>query len=184
MINVTIDGKTVQVEEGITVLKACEIANVNVPTLCYLEGVNQIGACRLCLVEIEGVRGLNTACTFPVNDGMVVRTNTKQVREARKSTISQAVSSFTPWEKALYENLRNLRKLLANRSRMPAYTIFSDVTLQDMVKKRPQDLDAFLDVSGVGANKQRIYGEAFLAVIRDGAEPNDAILLMEAPNEP
>jgi len=105
-------------------------------------------------------------------------------REARKSTVSKTVASFTPWEKALYENLRDLRKLLANRSRMPAYTIFSDVTLQDMVKKRPQDLDAFLDVSGVGANKQRIYGEAFLAVIRDGAEPNDAILLMEAPNEP
>ncbi len=105
-------------------------------------------------------------------------------REAKKQTVSKTVASFTPWEKALYENLRDLRKLLANRSRMPAYTIFSDVTLQDMVKKRPQDLDAFLDVSGVGANKQRIYGEAFLAVIRDGAEPNDAILLMEAPNEP
>lgn len=105
-------------------------------------------------------------------------------KEARKAIRSQTVASFTPWETALYENLRDLRKLLANRSRMPAYTIFSDVTLQDMVKKRPTDLDAFLDVSGVGVNKQRIYGEAFLAVIRDGTEPNDAILLMEAPNEP
>ncbi len=105
-------------------------------------------------------------------------------REASKSSVSRTVAAFTPWERALYENLRELRKLLANRSRMPAYTIFSDVTLQDMVKKRPTDLDAFLDVSGVGANKQRIYGEAFLAVIRDGTEPNDAILLMEAPNEP
>ncbi len=105
-------------------------------------------------------------------------------REARKSTQSKAVAAFTPWEKALYENLRDLRKLLANRSHMPAYTIFSDITLQDMVKKRPMDLDAFLDVSGVGTNKQKIYGEAFLAVIRDGAEPNDALLLMEAPNEP
>lgn len=112
------------------------------------------------------------------------RVEKRIAREAKKQTVSKTVASFTPWEKALYENLRDLRKLLANRSRMPAYTIFSDVTLQDMVKKRPQDLDAFLDVSGVGANKQRIYGEAFLAVIRDGAEPNDAILLMEAPNEP
>lgn len=105
-------------------------------------------------------------------------------KESRKAIRSQTVASFTPWETALYENLRDLRKLLANRSRMPAYTIFSDVTLQDMVKKRPTDLDSFLDVSGVGVNKQRIYGEAFLAVIRDGTEPNDAILLMEAPNEP
>ena len=105
-------------------------------------------------------------------------------REARRSSMSQVVASFTPWEKALYENLRELRKLLANRSRMPAYTIFSDVTLQDMVKKRPMDLDAFLDVSGVGLSKQRIYGEAFLAVIRDGTEPNDAMLYMEASNEP
>ncbi|MBE5793956.1 MAG: ATP-dependent DNA helicase RecQ [Clostridiales bacterium] len=105
-------------------------------------------------------------------------------KEARRSSTSQAVASFNAWEKALYENLRELRKLLANRSRMPAYTIFSDVTLQDMVKKRPMDLDAFLDVSGVGVSKQRIYGEAFLAVIRDGTEPNDALLYMEAPNEP
>ena len=52
------------------------------------------------------------------------------------------------------------------------------------MKKRPMDLDAFLDVSGVGVSKQRIYGEAFLAVIRDGTEPNDALLYMEAPNEP
>ena len=105
-------------------------------------------------------------------------------KEARRSSTSQTVASFNAWEKALYENLRELRKLLANRSRMPAYTIFSDVTLQDMVKKRPMDLDAFLDVSGVGVSKQRIYGEAFLAVIRDGTEPNDALLYMEAPNEP
>ncbi len=105
-------------------------------------------------------------------------------REAKKSSKSKVVANFSPWEKALYENLRDLRTLLANRSHMPAYTIFSDVTLQDMVKKRPMDLDAFLDVSGVGINKQRVYGEAFLAVIRDGMEPNDALLLMEAPNEP
>jgi superfamily II DNA helicase RecQ len=142
------------------------------------------GHCSVCdgdAFEVDsGARRKNPFTTRREED----REERRIAREAKKSTISQAVSSFTPWEKALYENLRDLRKLLANRSRMPAYTIFSDVTLQDMVKKRPQDLDAFLDVSGVGANKQRIYGEAFLAVIRDGAEPNDAILLMEAPSEP
>jgi len=105
-------------------------------------------------------------------------------REARKASYSGVETSFSAWEKALYQNLKDLRSLLAHRSRMPAYTIFSDVTLQDMVRKRPMDLDSFLDVSGVGAAKQRIYGEAFLAVIRDGAEPNDALLLMDAPNEP
>jgi len=93
MIKLTIDGKQVEVEKGTTVLKACKAAGINVPTLCYLEGINQIGACRMCLVEIEGVRGLNTACTFPASDGMVVRTNTPKIREARRINLELILSN-------------------------------------------------------------------------------------------
>ncbi|MCQ2750043.1 MAG: [FeFe] hydrogenase, group A, partial [Clostridia bacterium] len=93
MINLTIDGKQVSVPEGTTVLKACKAAGINVPTLCYLEGINEIGACRMCLVEIEGVRGLNTACTFPASDGMIVHTNTPKLREARKMNLELILSN-------------------------------------------------------------------------------------------
>ena len=72
-------------------------------------------------------------------------------------------------------NLKTLRSLLAARSHAPAYTVFSDATLTDMVKKRPATLDAFLEVSGVGQVKQRKYGRLFLSVIRDGREPNEAL---------
>ncbi|MCQ2749776.1 MAG: [FeFe] hydrogenase, group A [Clostridia bacterium] len=92
-ITVTIDGKELKVPAGITVLKACKLAGVDVPTLCYLEGVNEIGSCRMCLVEIEGVRGLNTACTYPAFDGMVVRTNTAKLREARKMNLELILSN-------------------------------------------------------------------------------------------
>lgn len=93
MITLTIDGKSVAVPEGSTVLKACKAAGINVPTLCYLEKINEIGACRMCLVEIEGVRGLNTACTFPAGEGMVVRTNTPKLREARKMNLELILSN-------------------------------------------------------------------------------------------
>ena len=86
-----------------------------------------------------------------------------------------AEDGFTAWERALFDNLKTLRSLLAAQRHAPAYTVFSDASLVDMVKKRPADLDAFLDVSGVGLNKQQKYGSAFLAVIRDGKEPNEAI---------
>lgn len=149
-----------------------------------LDADEQCGHCSVCDGDAFEVDSGGRRSSKYVTEREEQKLEKRIAREARRSSVSQTVASFTPWEKALYENLRELRKLLANRSRMPAYTIFSDVTLQDMVKKRPMDLDAFLDVSGVGVSKQRIYGEAFLAVIRDGTEPNDAMLYMEAPNEP
>ena len=62
MINVTIDGKSYKVPENYTVLKACREAGVYVPTLCYLEGINQVGSCRLCLVEVERQKNLKASC--------------------------------------------------------------------------------------------------------------------------
>ena len=84
MINVTIDGITVSVPAGSTVLEAARAANVNIPTLCYLKDVQQIGACRMCLVEASGTRGLGAACVLPATDGMVVKTNTANIREQRR----------------------------------------------------------------------------------------------------
>lgn len=84
MINLTINGKSVSVPEGTTILEAAKQNNIYIPNLCYLEGVHQFGACRLCVVEVEGARNLQASCMVPARDGMVVRTNTNKVRKARK----------------------------------------------------------------------------------------------------
>ena len=93
MIKVKINGAEYSVPAGITVLEACQYANINIPTLCYLKDINEIGACRLCLVEVTGARGLVTACVYPVNDGMEIRTNTEKIRAARKTNLELVLSA-------------------------------------------------------------------------------------------
>ncbi len=93
MINLTIDGTHVEVEEGSTILDAATKINIDIPTLCYLKGVNSIGACRMCIVEVEGARGFVTSCVYPVTEGMVVRTNTEAIKEARKVTLELLLSN-------------------------------------------------------------------------------------------
>ena len=93
MINLTIDGISVSVPEGSTVLEAARAAHINIPTLCYLKDVQQIGACRLCLVEIEKARGLSAACVMPVSEGMVVRTNTPKLRRQRRVNLELLLAS-------------------------------------------------------------------------------------------
>ena len=93
MINLTVDGVKVTVPEGTTVLEAAKEAKINIPTLCYLKGVNQIGACRICMVEIEGARGLAAACVMPAGEGMVVRTNTPKLRQVRKDNLGLLLSN-------------------------------------------------------------------------------------------
>ncbi|EGD50980.1 hydrogenase, Fe-only [Thermoanaerobacter ethanolicus JW 200] len=92
-VRVTIDGITVEVPSHYTVLEAAKEAGIDIPTLCYLKEINQIGACRICVVEIEGVRNLQTSCTYPVFDGMKVYTNTPKVREARKLNLELILSN-------------------------------------------------------------------------------------------
>lgn len=92
VIHLTIDRRPVSVEPGTTVLEAARQNGIHIPTLCYLKDINQIGACRMCLVEIEGARGLQTACTVPCTEGMVVRANTPTVREARKLVLELLLS--------------------------------------------------------------------------------------------
>ena len=64
-VNITIDGVKIEVEDNITVLEAARLAGIEIPTLCYLKELNQIGACRICLVEIQGARGLQASCSYP-----------------------------------------------------------------------------------------------------------------------
>ena len=84
MPRLTIDGAPVETADGATILEAARQAGIKIPTLCYLEKVQAIGACRLCLVEVEGAKTLVTSCVMPAAEGMQVRTNTKRVREARR----------------------------------------------------------------------------------------------------
>ena len=91
MINLTIDGVQVSVPAGTTVLEAARQANIHIPTLCYLKDVNQIGACRVCVVDV-GARALQAACVYPVSEGMVVKTNTPEVRKARKTVVELLLS--------------------------------------------------------------------------------------------
>ena len=84
MVNITLNDQQVSVPSGSTVLEAAEQAGVDIPTLCHHPALAPLGSCRMCLVEIEGQNALQTACTFPVSDGMVVKTDTPKVFEARK----------------------------------------------------------------------------------------------------
>jgi NADH-quinone oxidoreductase subunit G/NADP-reducing hydrogenase subunit HndD len=86
-VTLTINGVEVQAPKDYTILKAAREIGIHIPTLCYLEGVNEIGACRVCVVEVERARALLTACTTPVSEGMVVKTNSKRVRDARKMVV-------------------------------------------------------------------------------------------------
>jgi iron-only hydrogenase group A len=92
MPTVKIDDRTVEVPEGTTVLKAARMAGIKVPTLCYLEDVQAIGACRVCMVEIEGAKTLMASCVTPVTDGMKVHTNTRRVREGRRTVVELLLS--------------------------------------------------------------------------------------------
>ena len=92
MVNVTIDGKMIQVPEGTKILDAALAAGIQIPTLCYMKELNEIGACRVCVVEAEGYDRLLTACNNNVTDGMVIRTNSKKARDARKTNVELILS--------------------------------------------------------------------------------------------
>ncbi len=92
-VKITIDGIEMEVPKTYTILDAAREANVDIPTLCHLKDINEIGACRMCIVEVEGARGFVTSCVMPVSDGMVVRTNTPAIRDARKTTLELLLSN-------------------------------------------------------------------------------------------
>ena len=92
MVNVTIDGMNLQVPESTTILDAAKSAGINIPTLCFMKELNEIGACRVCVVEVEGFDRLLTACNNKVAEGMVIHTNSKKAREARKTNVELILS--------------------------------------------------------------------------------------------
>src|SRR5512147_2786138 len=92
MVSLTINNVKVEVPEGTTILGASLRAGYNIPTLCHLESQLPKGACRVCMVEVEGAKSLIAACAAPVAEGMKVHTNTKAVRDARKFVVELLIS--------------------------------------------------------------------------------------------
>jgi len=95
-VNIKINGREYAVPQGSTVLEAARAANIEIPTLCYLKDINEIGACRLCLVEVsEGGRPFRmvTACVYPVTEGMEVLTNTPKINKSRKTNLELLLSN-------------------------------------------------------------------------------------------
>lgn len=92
-VNIQINGMPLSVPKGISILEAARYAGIEIPTLCYLKDINEIGACRICMVEVKGARNLVTACVYPVSEGMEVFTNTEKVRHSRKTTLELILST-------------------------------------------------------------------------------------------
>ncbi len=93
MVNIKINNMPLSVPGGITILEAARYAGIEIPTLCYLKELNEIGACRICMVEVKGARSLVSSCVFPVNEGMEIFTNSEKVRKSRKMTLELILST-------------------------------------------------------------------------------------------
>ncbi len=143
IIALTIDGVKVEVPEGTTVLEAARKAGVYIPTLCYDEDLKPYGACRLCIVEIEKMRGLPTSCTTPATDGMVVHTETPAVNQSRRITMElimanhhgdcltceknqncelQTVARYLGVEQEHFDRMRKSKTTVAIDDSHPAFT--------------------------------------------------------------
>ncbi len=142
-VTLTIDGKKVEVPEGTTVLEAAQTAGVYIPTLCHDPDLKPYGACRFCVVEIEGMRGLPTSCTTPATDGMVVHTETPMVNQSRRITMElimanhhgdcltcaknqqceiQKIARYLGIEQEHFDRMRKSQELLPIDDSHPAFT--------------------------------------------------------------
>ena len=106
LVNVTIDNQKISVPKGITILEAAKQAGIDVPTLCFLKEINAAGDCRMCIVEIEGRRGFATSCIQKVEEGMVIKTHSPEILEARKIILD------------LIELMKNLRIIMKKEERV------------------------------------------------------------------
>ncbi|MBA4417282.1 MAG: hypothetical protein C0392_05140 [Syntrophus sp. (in: bacteria)] len=91
-LSITIDNRTVEVRPHLTILEAARTHNIYIPSLCAMEHLPSYGACRLCVVEVDGLRGFPTSCTTPVEDGMVIRTDTGEIRTLRQEVLKLLLS--------------------------------------------------------------------------------------------
>ena len=87
MVNLKINNIPVSAPEGTNILEAARSAGIRIPSLCYLKGINEIGACRMCIVEVKGAKNLVASCVYPVSEGMEVFTDTEKVRNSRRITL-------------------------------------------------------------------------------------------------
>lgn len=136
MATITINDIPVKVKNGSTILKACESIGVKIPTLCFIEEINEIGFCRICVVEVEGEQDLVSACNTEITNGMVVRTNSKLVIDSRKNTL----------------------RLLASKHKFNCWQCPKDGECEfyDLLKTHNIVFDEF--GPGVGRNSEIIYG--------------------------
>ena len=93
MITLKIDNKEITVPEGTTILQAARKANIDIPTLCFLKDINEVGDCRMCITQVEGRRGFTTSCIQKVEEGMIVHTNSPEVMEARRTMLDLILSN-------------------------------------------------------------------------------------------
>ena len=94
MVTVVIDGKTVEVPAGNSVMAAARLRGIEIPKLCATDNLDAYGSCRVCLVEIDGMRGYPASCTTPVSDQMVIRTDSESLTRLRKGMLSLYLSDF------------------------------------------------------------------------------------------
>ena len=92
-ITIKINGMDVSAPVGSTILEAARLAHIEIPTLCFLKEINEIGACRICVVEVKGARSLVASCVHPINAGMEVFTNTPKVLDSRRKTLQLLLSN-------------------------------------------------------------------------------------------
>ena len=113
-INLTINGQEVKARKGMTVLEAAQAADIYIPTLCYDPDLESYGGCRLCVVEIENMRGLPTACTTPVTEGMIAHTETPAVNDVRRTAIDLLIADHPMDCLTCFKNQRcDLQKVAA-----------------------------------------------------------------------
>ncbi len=132
-INLTIDGVPVTVRKGSTVLEAAQQAGIYIPTLCWDPDLKPFGACRLCIVEIEGMRGLPSSCTTPATDGMIVRTETPQVNRVRRTAVELLIADH------LGECLTCLKNQRCALQRVAAYLGVSEERFKKTSRILPRD---------------------------------------------
>ena len=93
MVNIKINDRDYSVPDSYKIIDAARDAGIRIPTLCYLKDLNEIGACRMCLVEVKGAKALQAACVYPVSEGLEIYTNSPKVRNARKATLELILSN-------------------------------------------------------------------------------------------
>ncbi len=146
MINLTINGMPLSVPKNYTILQAARQLGIEIPTLCYMKGCNEIGACRICVVEVKGARSLVAACVTPVNEGMEIFTNSDKVIKARKMTVELLLSNH------------NCSCLSCDRS--------GNCELQAMANSFGIDTTTRFD----GAKTETVYDDSNVSFIRDNSK--------------